>query len=110
VSHTSLTHVPLREVEHEVAESKKKIEERVGRRVFHFAYPNGDYNEQIMTIVENNGFSSACALASGEDGENPFALKRKCVHEGLTKGIFTRFSQSLFAAEIAGIFAFFRSR
>lgn len=111
MSHSILTQMPLKEAEYEICESKRMIGEKLGEKVSFFAYPNGgkgDFNEDIINILKDNGFSGACTLIEGVNNTDTFALKRLNIYEEVTRGISGAFSKPLFAAEISGIFNFLR--
>jgi len=61
VSHPRLTKIPLKKAREEIEESKREIEEKLGKQVKCFAYPYGDYNEKIIELVKEAGFSCAAA-------------------------------------------------
>lgn len=79
VTHPILTQVPLEQAKWEIMQSKKDIEERLGKQVTAFAYPNGDYNSKLAGFVKECGFTCAvsvlpCKLISSKD--NPYELSR----------------------------------
>jgi len=47
VSHANLTRLSLAEAESELSESRTEIEQRTGRAVPYFAYPNGNVNKRV---------------------------------------------------------------
>jgi peptidoglycan/xylan/chitin deacetylase (PgdA/CDA1 family) len=59
VNHIILTNVPLKIAEREITQSKREIEEKIGKEVRHFAYPNGNYNDEIIKLVKRAGYLSA---------------------------------------------------
>lgn len=59
VNHPILTNVSLDEAKWEILNSKNSIEENLGTDVNSFAYPNGDFNDNISSLVENIGFNSS---------------------------------------------------
>ncbi len=62
VTHPILTRVSLDEARYEITQSKKDIEKQLGKKIDTFCYPNGtveDFNNDIIEIVKNNGFSCA---------------------------------------------------
>jgi peptidoglycan/xylan/chitin deacetylase (PgdA/CDA1 family) len=61
VSHPRLTKIPLEKAREEIELSKREIEEKLGKEVKCFAYPYGDYNEKIIELVKEAGFSCAAA-------------------------------------------------
>ena len=69
VSHPRLTKIPLEKAREEIEESKREIEEKLGKEVKCFAYPYGDYNEEIIELVKTAGF--ACAVTT-----HPFPISK----------------------------------
>jgi peptidoglycan/xylan/chitin deacetylase (PgdA/CDA1 family) len=66
-----LTQVPREEAFRQIRESRERIEARTGRRVAHFAYPNGlrsDFDEAIRDYVRELGFACACTTERGANG------------------------------------------
>lgn len=68
-------------VQVEVEESKKQIEEKLDRPVMAFAYPNGmegDYRESDKKIIKKSGylFAVSCTYGFNSLTSDPFALKR----------------------------------
>lgn len=81
VGHPILTRLSREEARREIVESKRRIEEVLGRRADHFAYPNGtaeDFTPEHEAIVAEAGFRSACSAIGGvNDGRTDrFALRR----------------------------------
>jgi peptidoglycan/xylan/chitin deacetylase (PgdA/CDA1 family) len=81
VTHPILARLPLAEAEGEIVESKRQIEEEVGRPVDLFAYPVGrrsDYSPEVIRIVECAGFRAAFTTTPGANarGDDPFLLRR----------------------------------
>lgn len=81
-SHTR-THPRLVEIEplrvaEEVRGSKASLEEILGTRVDHFAYPYGLYNDMIRDEVQRAGYRAACSTRSGFNRSNVdrFLLRR----------------------------------
>jgi len=80
-SHT-LTHPPLTrlsppDAEREIARSKQIIENETGQPVRSFAYPYGDYNDRVRSLVAAH-YQSACGTRLGLVGpdSDPLALER----------------------------------
>lgn len=59
VTHPLLTRLPIEEVRWEITRSKEDIEEKLGKPCVLFAYPNGDFNAEIVQLVEESGFTGA---------------------------------------------------
>lgn len=84
LSHPILTRISLDQVRTEVVESKRRIEEEIGKPIFSFAYPNGgaaDFNSAIQNILKQAGYSFAFSLMPGPTTYNtlrrkPYAIRR----------------------------------
>ncbi|MFH1423744.1 MAG: polysaccharide deacetylase family protein [Candidatus Nealsonbacteria bacterium] len=68
-THRELTGVSLEEAKKEILDSKKIIEEGLGKKCHFFAYPRGKYNEEVVKILKENGFSAAVTV-------NPCRVKK----------------------------------
>jgi peptidoglycan/xylan/chitin deacetylase (PgdA/CDA1 family) len=83
-SHIIVTKVPLAKAEEEIVRSRKIIQDKIGKEVKVFSYPNGmeeDYNQEIIKILQRNKFSYATLAMDGinrlgEIIENPYTLRR----------------------------------
>lgn len=77
-THPILTNVPEKDLEFELNVSKKRLEEILDRRVEHFCYPNGSFNETVWQAVKSANYKSATTTNYGFNGKsaNPFLLKR----------------------------------
>ncbi len=64
-SHRELTGVSFEAAQKEILDSKKAIEEGLDKKCHFFAYPRGKYNEGIVKILKENGFSSAVTVNPG---------------------------------------------
>lgn len=69
VSHPILASLSDDEARQEIAGSRRRLEDILGQRVGHFAYPNGkpgkDYNARSVAIVRELGFDSAVCTQWG---------------------------------------------
>lgn len=59
VSHADLAQLSRAEAAAEISGSRRILEQRLGRRVRHFAYPYGHHNEEIVSLVRDAGFLTA---------------------------------------------------
>lgn len=77
-THPRLSRIPRAQAKEEIRASKKKLEDRFGQPVEHFAYPFGDYDEEVVEMVREAGFRTACTMDRGvnDRGMDPFRLKR----------------------------------
>jgi len=85
--HPILTRVPREKAWEEIRGSKSDLEQRLGKAVPLFAYPNGlkgDFDETVMDLLREEGFLAAFTNIKGVNviGEtSPLALKRISVDE-----------------------------
>jgi peptidoglycan/xylan/chitin deacetylase (PgdA/CDA1 family) len=62
----------------EITRCKTELEQHLGRRAATFAYPHGYYSPTVRRLVQQAGYSSACAVKHAMSGitDDPFALAR----------------------------------
>lgn len=70
------------ELEGEVCNSKLDIERNIGRKVDHFCYPAGSYNDRVISSVKRCGYKSAVTVEKGFNDENSFLYKLKRIEVG----------------------------
>lgn len=58
-THTILPNCTRDELQHELYTSKKELQELTGQDVFTMAYPNGDFNNDVINICKEAGFDMA---------------------------------------------------
>lgn len=76
-SHRDLRPLSESELAHEIMDSKKLIEDKLGIEVGHFSYPFGRFNKRVVEYVESTGYNNAFA---GSVGGNRFAVPRQGVY------------------------------
>ena len=85
-NHIRLTDdTPSTTLTHEIVGSKQAIEDRTGRPVKTFCYPNGDYSAAAKKLVEQH-YIGAVTTKSGWNttASNPYLLQRIGVHEDIS--------------------------
>ena len=68
ITHPNLTMISLSEARQEIIESRKRIEDQMGKPVISFSYPYGKldhFNRDIVRIVREIGFQYACTAMPG---------------------------------------------
>lgn len=77
-SHPQLDTLAIDEAWREIARSKWQIEEHLEHPIESFAYPYGYHTQGLRRLVQQAGFSSACAVkhAMSASDDDPFALSR----------------------------------
>ena len=82
MNHPKLRELPKKEEEKEILESKKLIEKKLNKKCEFFAYPSGDYNEETINILKENGFRAGLTIKEGLNcSKRPiFELKRNFIY------------------------------
>lgn len=98
-NHVVLTLEDGNAVAKEIAGGKKLLEDRLGRAVATFAYPNGEYDARIRQMVEAAGFSVAVTTQArlNPTGTDLLALGRISLCEESTRGISGAYSPGVAA-------------
>lgn len=69
-NHRNLNKLDKQQVKEEVIESKKDLEEMLGKRVKYFAYPYGswgDFNNEHKSIIKSAGYQAALSTKVGNN-------------------------------------------
>ena len=76
LSHATLTQVSTDQARKEISESRRQLEEMLGKKVTSFAYPKGQYDKIHVEMVHDAGY--LCARTTKPFfttiGENPYEL------------------------------------
>jgi peptidoglycan/xylan/chitin deacetylase (PgdA/CDA1 family) len=64
-THPSLCDVDAERAADEIAGSRRDLEQRLGTPVTTFAYPYGEHDDEVVTMVESAGFAAACTVRPG---------------------------------------------
>ncbi len=101
VNHPILTNEQASAIENEICNSKEIIEKETGRDVFHFCYPNGNYNDEIRKIVSES-YKSACSTMTGfvSKYSDIYALNRIGINEEMVTGWRGNFSKYVFTLSL----------
>ncbi|MBI5730379.1 MAG: polysaccharide deacetylase family protein [Ignavibacteriales bacterium] len=78
LSHSDLTKISLEEAKKELDESKKILEEKLGREIKSFAFPYGNCNEEVKKIARLTGYKLVYATDNAPLGlhEDLFQIRR----------------------------------
>jgi peptidoglycan/xylan/chitin deacetylase (PgdA/CDA1 family) len=87
--HEILDQVSIQMAGSDISRSKKDIEQRIGDSIASFAYPNGNYNNNILKVIEDSGFKSAVTTKKGFISSRTSLLEipRVGVHEDISNTI-----------------------
>lgn len=104
-SHALLSNEPLGTVRHEVSDSRSLLEEKLGIRVEHFAYPDGRFNPPAVDEVAGAGYRYAYTTCPHSDARHPrLTLPRRVLWEGSCRSAFGSFSPAVMHCQVNGIF------
>lgn len=92
VSHPDLTLLPLAQLDHELRESRRVLEERLIERVTAVAYPAGRYNRRVAARAEAAGYLAGWKKGGGpvQPGQDLYLLPRIRVRGCTTLDQFAR--------------------
>lgn len=95
VTHPILTVIAQDQLERELVESKKLLEEKLQAPVTSFAYPNGgaaDFNQAAVQVLQRAGYRCAATTIAGNNDStvDAFALRRLPPYGDLRRDFFMR--------------------
>ena len=76
--HNRLIQLDKEKIKASIERSKSLLEEWTGKPMRHFAYPNGDYNQDVISCLKEAGFDSGLTTLSclWRDDDSPFTIPR----------------------------------
>jgi len=85
-NHAILDQISLDEAEEEIITSRNEIEQRLGRTPEFFAYPNGNYSDDLKALLKRNGFRGAVTTRKGwlDKDVGLFEIPRIGMHEDVS--------------------------
>lgn len=77
-SHASLGGASKDKIEYEITTANKQLEDNLGKRVTIFTYPYGSYNQLVIDVLKERGFTAAFSTINGtmQCQSYIFALRR----------------------------------
>lgn len=99
VTHPHLTEISADESFSEMKSSKSELEKLLKTDINFFAYPYGDYNEEVKELAKKAGFSGACITRTGivKNNSDFFALKRVAIRHNTD---FFKFKRKIFKVRL----------
>jgi len=84
--HLQLDVLPPAVARNEIVLSKRLLEDHLDQEIFSFAYPYGYHTARVRQLVQEAGYTSACAVrhAMSSVTDDPFSLARLMVHADTT--------------------------
>lgn len=91
-------------LERETRGCRAVLEDKLGRKVRGFAYPNGDWDARVRQAVVRAGFDCAFVTQSGwhHPGSDRFTIRRITLHERSVTGADGQFSPAAFNLTVSG--------
>lgn len=89
----------------EVVGSRHVLEQRLGLPIYHFAYPDGQFNAQAIQAVADAGYRTAYTICAHRDPTHPLlTISRRMMWENACMNGFGRFSPAILSCQVNGIF------
>jgi peptidoglycan/xylan/chitin deacetylase (PgdA/CDA1 family) len=106
VRHLHLTRLGSADLATELVESRRRLEEELGVPIVAIAYPSGDHDERVTRATAQAGYRLGFTTVPGSNtpGASPLRLRRKGIGEATAETPWGRFSPSLFAVEVSGLY------
>jgi len=76
-THRDLRGLSEKILDHEITDSKKMLEDKLGVEIKHIAYPFGRFDKRVIEAVQRAGYAEGFALT---EGAGPFARARICLY------------------------------
>jgi peptidoglycan/xylan/chitin deacetylase (PgdA/CDA1 family) len=104
VTHPLLSYENDATVERELCQSKQTLEEKLGKPVRAFAYPNGDWDGRVRRWVKQAGYECAFTTRPGwyDQRQDPYTIRRILLHEGNVTDRNGQFSPAMLSLTLAG--------
>ena len=87
-NHRLLNQISPKEVLAEIVDSKNKIENEIGQPCLSFAYPNGNYSNEVISVLQDSGIMAAVTTSRGyvtaANTSTLFELPRIAVHDDVS--------------------------
>jgi peptidoglycan/xylan/chitin deacetylase (PgdA/CDA1 family) len=106
VTHPLLPQLDRNALDREVMQSRRSLGDLLGADVLGFSYPNGDYNQNVLTAVKQAGYNYAVSAAQGINKRRTcdvYALKRWFISQERLADPDGRQSEALLRLEISGL-------
>ena len=89
-THASLPNISIEEAKMEIKKSKELLERNTEKKMRYFAYPYGEYSEEVKKIVEGSGYEGAFKQVMGAASHESdiYAVNRIPVGENTNLGFY----------------------
>jgi peptidoglycan/xylan/chitin deacetylase (PgdA/CDA1 family) len=104
-THPLLTNESREQVVDEVAGSRADLERMLGRPVHHFAYPDGRFNIDVLSILAASGYRYAYTTCRHRDRRHPLlSIPRRCLWQNSCTDLRGRFSPAMMSCQVNTVF------
>lgn len=104
-SHALLTNESPKKVVDEAVESRQVLEEKLGTKIRHFAYPDGRFNAAAVRAVAAAGYKCAYTTCQHRDAEYPWlTIPRRPFWENSCRDMLGHFSPAIMSCHVNGVF------
>jgi peptidoglycan/xylan/chitin deacetylase (PgdA/CDA1 family) len=81
-THADLTKVTDAQLDRELIESRRVIEEKLGIKSVYLAYPYGTFNDRVIEALKRNGYQLGLTVVRGANAffYNPYSLNRSMIY------------------------------
>jgi peptidoglycan/xylan/chitin deacetylase (PgdA/CDA1 family) len=91
IDHPDLSKISDQKADNEISLSKKNLEDLIGKPVISFCYPSGKFNNNVVNLVKNDGYTYAVTTKSGLSlFDNPLELSRYRVNADTNIGAYLK--------------------
>jgi peptidoglycan/xylan/chitin deacetylase (PgdA/CDA1 family) len=105
-SHALMTHERPERITDELVDSRAEIEQKLGIRVEHFAYPNGFYNAASLEAVAAAGYQFGYITCTHQNAAHPtLTVPRTLLWENSCLDSRHGFSESMLSCEVNHVFS-----
>lgn len=106
IGHVVLTHEPTERVRQELEQPRRDLESWTGRPCRFFSYCNGYHSPEVIQAVKTAGYLAAVTTCDrpNRNGGDVFRIGRRVLWEAHACGLDGRWSPSLSAAHLHGLF------
>ncbi|HEY5600554.1 MAG TPA: polysaccharide deacetylase family protein [Patescibacteria group bacterium] len=87
VNHRKLTSLSQSELEFEIFESKKELEIRLNKKINHFCYPYGSFDNRVIKVISQAGYLTSTSTVNGIYQVNQYGLTRVKMDNSYTSNI-----------------------
>jgi len=88
-NHVILTRTPLTTAREEIVTSKRELARNISKEIDLFCYPNGNFNQDIIDILKDEGLKLAVTTHPGfiHESSDLYSLRRTLLHNDISDSV-----------------------